>query len=349
MSVVDIRPPDGEHATESASNPLLILCYSGPSMCPGADDESLDIVLPLLQKVAAKDKNGKSCVGKCGTGGSGHYVKMIHNGIEHGMMSAIAEAWSIMVTGLGMSYDEIAQVFEQWDNEGELRGTFLVNIGIRINKAEDPKTGERVLSTVEDKVVQDITGEEGTGIWSNMQAVETHIPAPTMTTAHYFRLASADRRQRRRAQETFGGDFPPQKLDVKDKPAFLEDLRQAVYSSCLAAYVQGINVITKKNREEHWNINFAEVWQIWRAGCIIQADGISELLKPIFADRTKYNDMNLLYEESIGKELRKTKPALQRVIGAAVQHDHVVPAMSATLEYLKYQTSLGESFRTAYV
>lgn len=89
-------------------------------MCPGADDETLDLVLPFLRKLAAKDPHGRPCVGKAGTGGAGHYVKMIHNGIEHGMMSAISEAWSIMVTGLGMSYDEIAQTFEDWNNKGEL-------------------------------------------------------------------------------------------------------------------------------------------------------------------------------------------------------------------------------------
>lgn len=94
--------------------------HSGPSMCPGADDESLDLVLPFFQKVAAKDKNGNPCVAKAGTGGAGHYVKMIHNGIEHGMMSAISEAWSIMVKGLGMSYEEIGDVFSEWNSKGEL-------------------------------------------------------------------------------------------------------------------------------------------------------------------------------------------------------------------------------------
>ena len=223
-------------------------------MCPGADDESLDLVLPLLQKVAAKDPKGNPCVGKAGTGGSGHYVKMIHNGIEHGMMSPISEAWRIMVTGLGMSYDEIAETFEKWNSEGELRGTFLVNIGIGICRAKDPKTGERVLESVEDKVVQDITGEEGTGIWSNTESVEHHVPAPTLSTAHMLRLASAYRAVRERAQKTFGGDFPPQKLGVKDKTAFLEDLRLATYASCLAAYVQGVNIIDSTNRANHWNI-----------------------------------------------------------------------------------------------
>lgn len=312
----------------------------GPSMCPGGDDETLDIVLPMLQKVAAKDPKGRPCVGKVGTGGSGHYVKMIHNGIEHGMMSAICEAWGIMVNGLGMSYDEVAEVFKKWDSEGELKGTFLINIGIRINTAKDPKTGERVLATIEDKVVQDVTGEEGTGIWSNIEAVAEHIPAPTLTVAHYLRLASADRRQRARAKETIGGEYTPQKMDVKDKDAFLEDLRLATYGSCLAAYIQGINIIDRANHEKHWNINFHEILQIWRAGCIIQEDYLSDVLEPIFADYKSKKTVNLLFEPTIMKDMKKSKPSLQRVVAQAVQTDHVVAAMGASLEYFKYQTGL---------
>jgi 6-phosphogluconate dehydrogenase len=184
---------------------------AGPSMCPGGDDESLDMVMPLLKKVAARDAIGQPAVGKVGTGGSGHYVKMIHNGIEHGMMSAIAEAWQIMDVSLGMTYDEIANVMEKWDAKGQLRGAFLISIGVDICRARD-KEGKKVLGQVEDKVVQDVTGEEGTGVWSNEEAIIHHIPAPTLTIAHDFRLASADRAQRIRAKKAMDGDYPPQSL-----------------------------------------------------------------------------------------------------------------------------------------
>lgn len=121
--VVDTRPPEGtlsETTLELSGIRNANMGNRGPSMCPGGDDESLDLVLPLLRKVVAKDPKGNPCVGKAGTGGAGHYVKMIHNGIEHGMMSAISEAWSIMVTGLGMSYNEIGDTLEKWNKEGEL-------------------------------------------------------------------------------------------------------------------------------------------------------------------------------------------------------------------------------------
>lgn len=217
----------------------------------------------------------------------------------------------------------------------------MIKIGIGICRAEDPKTGERVLEKVEDKVVQDFTGEEGTGIWSNTESVEHHIPAPTLSTAHFLRLASAERHHRELAQKAFAGGFPPQQLDVKDKSAFLEDLRMAVYSSCLAAYVQGINIIDQTNRDKRWNINFREVLQIWRAGCIIQADYIADMLQPIFDHYKDREILNLLFEEKPAREMKKGFPSLKRVVAAGVTNDHVIPAMSASLEYIKYSTSLG--------
>ncbi|TKA67671.1 hypothetical protein B0A55_08646 [Friedmanniomyces simplex] len=324
----------------------------GPSMCPGADDETLSLVLPLLRIAAATDPDGKPCVGRVGTGGAGHYCKMIHNGIEHGMMSAIAEAYSLMRTGLGMNLDEIGEVFDQWNSTGELQGTFLIWISRDICRTKDDK-GNRVLDTVEDKVVQDYTGEEGTGVWSNTEAIEHHVPAPTLTTAHYLRIASGDRHQRALIQKTFGvgsgspksdhtSVFPPQKLDpIPDRPAFLEDLRMAVYTACLAAYCQGLILIDRADKANHFNIDYAELLQVWKAGCIIQADYISKhLLHPIYSTRqTKPESTNPLLETSVASDLKRGFPSLRKAVARAVEADHVVPALSATLEYMKYQTS----------
>ncbi|KAK3634601.1 hypothetical protein LTR56_015181 [Elasticomyces elasticus] len=358
----------------------------GPSMCPGADDETLSLVLPLLRIAAAKDPQGKPCVGPVGTGGAGHYCKMIHNGIEHGMMSAIAEAHGLMRTGLGMSLDEISGVFDDWNSKGELQGTFLIWISRDICRTKDEK-GQYVLDTVEDKVVQDYTGEEGTGVWSNTEAVEHHVPAPTLTAAHYLRVASGDRHQRALIQKTFGvgsgssrndhtSVFPPQRLNsVHDHAAFLETLRMALYTACLAAYCQGLIIIDKadKGKSErparrsklvlivwqyvsslrrsgilklvqglkplanHFNVNYAELLQVWRAGCIIQADSISgNLLQPMYKNG---NATNPLLNNSIAEDLNRGFPHLRTVVAKAVEGDHVVPALSATLEYLKYQTS----------
>ncbi|SMY18616.1 unnamed protein product [Zymoseptoria tritici ST99CH_1A5] len=311
----------------------------GPSMCPSTDDSTFDIVMPLLEKAAAKAHDGSACVARIGTGSAGHYCKMIHNGIEHGMMSSIAEAWGIMRKGLGMSDDECGDEFERWNTSGELQGTFLIRIAADICRASD-KQGQRVLDTVEDKVVQDFTGEEGTGIWSNTEAVNQHIPAPTLTTAHFLRLASGDLNQRRLAQKTFGGDYPPQNVPVEDKGAFLEDLRLATYGACLAAYVQGMNIIEHADREKHFNVDYLALLQIWRAGCIIQADHIvNNLFMPIYKSHSTKTEKNPLYEPAIAAELKRTFAPMKRVVLKAVEGDHVVPSLSATLEYLKYQTS----------
>ncbi|EME46804.1 hypothetical protein DOTSEDRAFT_70693 [Dothistroma septosporum NZE10] len=311
----------------------------GPSMCPGSDSETLDIVLPLLKKAAAKAPDGSPCVGKIGTGGAGHYCKMIHNGIEHGMMSAICEAWGIMERGLGMNLDEIGEELHRWNNSGELQGTFLVRIGADICLTKDDK-GNRVLDSVEDKVVQDFTGEEGTGIWSNTEAVMHHVPAPTLTTAHYLRIASGDRHQRITAKKTFGSDYPPQKLSVQDRKQFLEDLRMAVYGACLASYVQGLNIIDKADKENHFNVDYYQLLQIWRAGCIIQADYISsKLLMPIYKDYATKKDKNPLYEPDVAADLKKSFAPLKKIVLQAAEKDHPIPSLSATLEYLKYQTS----------
>lgn len=321
---------------------------AGPSMCPGGDDESLNLVLPLLQKVAAKDKNGNACVGRAGTGGAGHYIKMIHNGIEHGMMSAIAEAWQLMDVGFGMSYDEIGEAFTRWNKEGPFRGTFLVSIGADICKAKD-KDGNKVLGKVEDKVVQDITGEEGTGVWSNEEAIREHIPAPTLNIAHDLRLASAYRGQRRRAKETLGTEFPPQELNIPadQKERWIKDVELATYLACVASYIQGINVIEEADRQNQWNINYKDVLQIWRAGCIIQADALAELFEPIFARYKEKDTMNLFFESTIAAEIKNNLASLRSIVGIAVSNDHIVPALSASLEYLKYQVNTSMSTQSA--
>ncbi|KAL9128933.1 MAG: hypothetical protein Q9217_002487 [Psora testacea] len=317
----------------------------GPSMCPGGEERALDIVLPLLRQVAAKDSKGNACVGRCGMGGSGHYVKMVHNGIEHGMMSAQAEAWQIMSLGLGMGYDEIGEVFEQWNAEGEMlnayqKGTFLIEIGSQICKQRNNK-GEHVLSIVEDKVVQDIDGTEGTGVWSSEEAIRLHVPAPTLSDAHYVRIASAFRKDRKKIKETFGGDFPHTSWSstTTEQKQLLEDLRRAVYCAFLSAFVQGISIIDQANRENKWEIDFAAVIQIWRNGCIIKSDHIADILSSIFTKQHSGGaDRDLLHHPVIAKELKENFPSLREIVAQSVKTNAIIPSLSASLEWLKYST-----------
>ncbi|KAI7344209.1 6-phosphogluconate dehydrogenase C-terminal domain-like protein, partial [Hortaea werneckii] len=240
-----------------------------------------------------------------------------------------------MRIGLGMSLDEIADTYDKWNSDGELKGTFLVWISRDICRKTNAE-GQRVLDEVEDKVVQDFTGEEGTGIWSNVEAVDKHVPAPTLTTAHYLRLASGNRYQRAFIQKAFGvGDgapndthtqlFPPQKLqDVSDRAAVLEDLRKAVYAACLSAYVQGMIIIDRADREYHFNVDYTELLQVWRAGCIIQADYISNtLLQPIYhSKKTKPVEINPMYEPSVAADLKKSFGSLRKIVAKSIEGDH---------------------------
>lgn len=314
----------------------------GPSMCPGGSDTAVNLVMDLLKKVAARDSQGRPCVAKVGEGGAGHYVKMIHNGIEHGMMSAISEAWGIMRRCLGMELDEIATVLASWNSTAELKNCFLIDIGAQICLQKD-KEGNHVLGRVQDKVVQDVDGTEGTGVWSTEEAVKYHVPAATLSAAHYLRLASADRAQRKHAKGVFGGEFPIGHIEFEkpdEKASFLDDVRQAVYVACLASFVQGILIIDQANLVHRWQIDFAAMIQIWRAGCIIQADHIADVLQNIFSAADP--DCDLLDHPSIARELSAGFGPLRRVVSAGVGVNAAIPSLSATLEYLKYSTLTSE-------
>lgn len=207
-----------------------------------------------------------------------------------------------------------------------------------------------MISEVLDKVVQDVTGEEGTGVWSNTESIELHVPAFTLNIAHAFRLASAFRGNREQASKALDDGFPPSDLNVQDKNAFIEDLRKATYASCLASLIQGFNVIAKADQQHEWNIDYSQVWQIWRAGCIIQADYISdELLSPILKSKPSSDDLNLNFSPRVAKDIRNCFPALRRVVAKSIETDQVIPAISATLEYFKVAsgTDLPTSFYEA--
>lgn len=317
----------------------------GPSMSPGGSPEALDKVLPFLRRVAAKDKQGRPCTTAIGPAGSGHYVKMIHNGIEQGMMSAIAEMWYIMTTCLNMTYEEVATVFEDWNTSDPLRDNFLISIGVDINRTKDDD-GNYVLANVRDKVVQDVNESEGTGTWSCEQSVQLHVPAPTIVSAHMFRLASADAARRESVKRSFKGGVSPKplKLEVpedKSRPAFIEDLKMALYAAFLSAFTQGIHIIRKADKTHNWNLDYASIIGIWRGGCIIQSDYISDLLASVFEESDSSNtpDDDILSHTRIGDEFTKAYPSLKNVVLKATEADAYVPSLSATLEFCKYSAS----------
>jgi 6-phosphogluconate dehydrogenase len=208
----------------------------------------------------------------------------------------------------------------------------LVSIGAQICQQRG-RDENHVLAKIKDKVVQDADESEGTGIWTQDEAVNNHIPTPTMTMAHFFRLASANRAQRDKINQLMG-TIKKQEILTYDsqREKFMEDLRLATYTACLASYLQGILLLEKANRVHHWGIRFPKVIQIWRAGCIVQSDYIADLLEPLLESNQAEN---ILYEKKVIDELKRGFPALKNVVLKATETDLNIPALSATLEWIK--------------
>ncbi|KAF5540022.1 6-phosphogluconate dehydrogenase [Fusarium phyllophilum] len=266
---------------------------AGPSMSPGGDPQALEVIMPLLRRVAAKDHDGKPCTSPVGPGGSGHYVKMIHNGIEQGLMSVISEVWHILTKGFQLSYEEAAAVFEEWNQTTELYNTFLIYIAVDINRTKDEK-GRYVLGRVQDKVVQDVDNTEGTGTWSCEEASQ------------------------RAADAEASGRWQPSAMKVASRDDFIEDPS------------------SKGDRE--WHINYQDLLHVWSAGSIIQAGGIMDFLHKVYSELP--SKTNLLSNSQLGKQLTSLLPSMKRCILTALEAGMVIPAMSQSLEYYKYSTSV---------
>lgn len=309
----------------------------GPSCSPGGSEEGLKAVMPFLRTIAAKDNKGNPCTTPVGPGGSGHYVKMVHNGIEQGMMSVLAEAWFILTAGLQLSYEEVADIFESWNKDGPLRDCFLVGIGANICRTKNDK-GEYVLAHVRDKVVQDVDETEGTGYWTCEQAVAKHVPAASILAAHLFRCASADAKRRISVKESFGGGVSPQPIKVDSKDDFVKELQMTVYSCFLMCFAQGLHIIKKMDQEKGWKIHYGNLLQLWRGGCIIQADFIVDLLQKMY-NRDDHDDDDILSNKEVGGELTKCFPALKNVVLRSIEADMYVPSISQSLEFYKYSGS----------
>ncbi|KAM0258114.1 hypothetical protein ACHAQJ_004019 [Trichoderma viride] len=316
----------------------------GPSMSPGGNSAAVEAIMPLLKLYAAKDpKSGVPCVSNIGPGGSGHFVKMVHNGIEVGMLSALCEAWGFLHCGMGLDYDEIGEIFTAWNNDGELHTNFLVRIASEICKTKKPTNGKTtgheggyVLDDVLDKVVQDDDSTEGTPTWSIMESAMRHVSCPTLAAGFYFRVASGNREERLKVAERLSIPEPKSFQGIKEKNQVIENLRKAVYCAFLASYCQGLELIARASADEGWNIRLSECIRIWRAGCIIQSEFIADLLEPILKENDTFTNAKLT--GSIGQELQRNYSALKDVVSQGIAADHYLPALSATLEYIKYTT-----------
>jgi 6-phosphogluconate dehydrogenase len=292
----------------------------GPSIMPGGDPEAWPLVKPILQAIAAKTDDGVPCCDWLGEGGAGHFVKMVHNGIEYGDMQMICEAYNLLETALGSSADEMHDVFSEW-NEGELN-SYLIEITANILAKKDEKTGKPMVD-----VILDTAGQKGTGKWTSVTALDLGIPAQTIAEAVFARTLSALKEERVAASEVLKG---PDRRFSGDPQSFIEDLRQALYASKICSYAQGFQLMRAADLEWGWNLDFGSIALLWRAGCVVRAQFLDNI-KEAFDNDPQI--ANLLLDEYFKGVIERTQPAWRRVVSTAVELGIPVPAFSSALGY----------------
>jgi len=295
----------------------------GPSMMPGGPKNGWDRVEKILKSAAAKTEDGTVCVEYLGEGGSGNYVKMVHNGIEYGDMQLIAEAYDLMKHVAGLSNDQIHKVFAEW-NEGELK-SFLIEITRDIFKKMDDRGDEK--NYLVDQVM-DRTANKGTGKWTVKEFAEQGVAGPTVSAALTARYVSWMKEERVAAAKVLKG--PPKSLTITEKDAFVKDLKKALYAAKICSYAQGLSLIKTMGEKKKWNLNMPVIASLWKGGCIIRAVFLDRITK---AFKTNPNLSNLLMDPSFTEEMNARQDAWRKVICVAVQCGIATPAFSASLAY----------------
>ena len=293
---------------------------NGPSIMPGGGEEAYKIVEPIFTKIAAQ-VDGTPCCTFIGDGGAGHYVKMVHNGIEYADMQLIAEAYDLLKNGLGLSNDELHDVFAKW-NEGDL-DSFLIEITAQIFARKDDDGDGYLVDKVLDKAAQ-----KGTGKWTVQSALDLGTPVTGITEAVFARTLSAFKDQRVAASKVLPG--PTGGKVEGDRQQFIDDVRDALYSSKVVAYAQGFEQILAAGKEFGWTLHPGEIATIWRGGCIIRARFLDRI-KEAF---DKQPDLvNLLLAPYFTDAVRKGQDGWRRVIGEAARLGIPTPAFSSSLAY----------------
>jgi 6-phosphogluconate dehydrogenase len=295
----------------------------GPSLMPGGSDRAWPLVRPIFQEIAAKvGPNGDiPCCEWVGPRGAGHYVKMVHNGIEYGDMQLICEAYFMLREGLGLTNAELYDVFAEW-NRGDL-DSYLIEITRDIFSVKDPQTGRDMVD-----LILDTAGAKGTGKWMSQLALDLGVPSTLVTEAVYARCLSALKDARVRASKVLAG--PPPSKYTGDKREFIEQVRQALYASKICSYAQGFVQLQAAAKEHDWPLNFGNIALLWRGGCIIRARFLDRIKEAFGADRQLEN---LLLAPYFRDEINKSQPAWRHVVSTAVQTGIPVPAFTSALAY----------------
>ena len=298
----------------------------GPSIMPGGQKEAYDLVAPIFQDIAAK-VNGEACTTYIGPDGAGHYVKMVHNGIEYGDMQLISESYFMLKHVLGLSAEELHEVFAEW-NKGEL-DSYLIEITADIFTKKDDETGKPLVD-----MILDTAGQKGTGKWTSQSALDLGVPLPIITESVFARFISAMKQERVEASKVLTG--PEAKPFDGDRETFIEAIRKALYLSKICSYAQGFAQMRAASEEYGWDLNYGDIAMIFRGGCIIRAQFLQKIKEAYDREPAL---KNLLLDPYFKEIAESYQQSLREIISAAVMNGIPVPSFSAALSYF-------DSYRT---
>lgn len=291
----------------------------GPSIMPGGNPDGWPLVKPIFQAIAAKVESGEPCCDWVGEEGAGHYVKMVHNGIEYGDMQLISETYHLLKSGLGLSAEELSAVFKKW-NEGPLN-SYLIEITANIFKVKDTDGKPLV-----DKIL-DVAGQKGTGKWTVIDALDMGIPLTLIGEAVFSRCLSSLKEERIEASKVLKGHSS---AFTGDREAFIEAIRQALYASKIISYAQGFMMMRLAAEEYKWNLNFGGVALMWREGCIIRSLFLGKI-KEAYDKNSKLK--NLLLDPYFSNEVGQAEKGWRQVVSKAVEMGIPVPCLSSAIAF----------------
>ncbi|WP_058306080.1 NADP-dependent phosphogluconate dehydrogenase [Gracilibacillus massiliensis] len=294
----------------------------GPSIMPGGQKEAYEKVAPIFEAISAKVE-GDPCVTYIGPNGAGHYVKMVHNGIEYGDMQLICEAYFIMKNVLGLEADELHEVFKEW-NTGEL-DSYLIEITTDIFKKKDKETGKPMVD-----VILDTAGQKGTGKWTSQSSLDLGVPLPVITESVFARFISAMKEERVAASKVLQGPSAQEKPYEGDKDELVEAIRKALYMSKIVSYAQGFAQMRAASEENDWNLRYGDISMIFRGGCIIRAQFLQKIKEAYDRDPAL---ANLLLDPYFKEIVESYQTSLRKVLSIAMERGIPVPGFASALAY----------------
>lgn len=293
----------------------------GPSIMPGGQKEAYDLIAPIFEQIAGKaPQDGKPCVAYMGPNGAGHYVKMVHNGIEYGDMQLIAESYDLLKRVLGLDNAEIQAIFEEW-NEGEL-DSYLIEITKEVLKRKDDEGEGYIVDKILDKA-----GNKGTGKWTSQSSLDLGVPLPLITESVFARFISTYKDERVKASQVLSGQAAN---FTGDKAEIVEKIRKALYFSKIMSYAQGFAQLRQASKEYDWDLPYATIAQIWRAGCIIRAEFLQNITDAFNKNK---NLENLLLDDYFVDITKRYQESVRDVVTLAVQAGIPVPTFTSAISY----------------